>query len=123
MTLHSFTALVSGIRVAISRAQFLASNGAFDMKSTRAKRGQVIVLVALSVTVLLGFLGLATDVGVLWATKRRAQTAADAAAVAGANATLGTDSSGYSTAANDVATLNGFTNGANGTTITVTQPS
>ena len=82
-----------------------------------------MVLVALSVTVLLGFLGLATDVGVLWATKRKAQTAADAAAVAGANATLGSDSSAYSTAATDVATLNGFTNGANGTTITVSQPS
>jgi hypothetical protein len=92
------------------------------MKFVRAKRGQVIVLVALSVTVLLGFLGLATDVGVLWATKRKAQTAADAAAVAGANATLGSDSAAYSTAATDVAALNGFTNGANGTTITVSQP-
>jgi len=79
-------------------------------------------LVALSVVVLLGFLGLATDVGVLWATKRKAQTAADAAAVAGANATLGTQSSSYSAAATDVATLNGFTNGSGGTTITVTQP-
>ncbi|HLI81081.1 MAG TPA: pilus assembly protein TadG-related protein [Candidatus Binataceae bacterium] len=93
------------------------------MKFRRAHRGQIIVLVALSVTVLLGFLGLATDVGVLWATKRKAQTAADAAAVAGVNATLGSDSSGYSTAATDVATLNGFTSGSAGTTVTVTEPS
>ena len=48
------------------------------MKFRRTHKGQIIVLVALSVTVLLGFLGLATDVGVLWATKRKAQTAADA---------------------------------------------
>ena len=92
------------------------------MKPVRAKRGQIIVLVALSVTVLLGFLGLATDIGVLWSIKRKAQTAADAAAVAGANATLGSDSSAYSTAATDVATLNGFTNGTNSTSITVSQP-
>src|SRR5208283_3115149 len=88
----------------------------------KAQRGQVMVLVALSVIVLLGFMGLATDLGVLWAVRRKAQTAADAAAVAGANATLGSDSAAYSTAATDVAALNGFTNGANGTTITVSQP-
>jgi hypothetical protein len=93
------------------------------MKFARAQKGQVMVLVALSVTVLLGFLGLATDVGVLWATKRKAQTAADAAAVAGVNATLGSDSSAYSTAATDVATLNGFTSGASGITVSVTEPS
>jgi len=92
------------------------------MKFGRAKRGQIIVLVALSITVLLGFLGLATDIGVLWATKRKAQTAADAAAVAGVNATLGTNSSGYSTAASDVASLNGFTNGSSGTTVAVSEP-
>ena len=92
------------------------------MKFLRAQRGQVIVLVALSVTVLLGFLGLATDVGVLWATKRKAQTAADAAAVAGVNATLTTQSSSYSTAATDVAALNGFTNGQNNVVVTPSQP-
>ncbi len=93
------------------------------MKFLRAhKKGQVLVLVALAITVLLGFLGLATDVGVLWAIKRKAQTAADAASVAGLNATLGTDGSAYSTAATDVATLNGFTNGSNNTTVSVTEP-
>jgi len=93
------------------------------MKFVRAQQGQVMVLVALSVVVLLGFMGLATDLGVLWATRRRAQTAADAAAVAGANATLGSDSSAYSTAATDVASLNGFTDGSQSTSITVSQPS
>src|SRR5271166_5395832 len=89
----------------------------------KAQRGQVMVLVALSVIVLLGFMGLATDLGVLWAVRRKAQTAADAAAVAGANATLGSDSSAYATAATDVASLNGFTSGSQNVTVTVSQPS
>jgi hypothetical protein len=55
--------------------------------------------------------------------RRKAQTAADAAAVAGSNATLGSDSSAYSTAATDVATLNGFTNNSQSTTVSVSQPS
>jgi Flp pilus assembly protein TadG len=100
----------------------MPKGGHFQMKFLRAKRGQVVVLVALSVTVLLGFLGLATDIGVLWSIKRKAQTAADAAAVAGLNATLGTDSSAYSAAATDVATLNGFTGGSQNTTVTVAEP-
>ena len=79
------------------------------MKFLRARRGQITILVAISLTVLLGFWDWPTDVGVLWAIKRKAQTAADAAAVAGLNATETTDSSAYSTAATDVATLNGFT--------------
>jgi uncharacterized membrane protein len=89
----------------------------------KSQRGQVMVLVALSVIVLLGFMGLATDLGLLWAVRRKAQTAADAAAVAGSNATLGSDSSAYSTAATDVATLNGFTNNSQSTTVSVSQPS
>src|SRR5208283_422657 len=92
------------------------------MKFLRARRGQITILVAISLTVLLGFLGLAADVGVLWAVKRKAQTAADAAAVAGLNATETTNSSSYSSAATDVATLNGFTNGTQNTTVSVTQP-
>jgi hypothetical protein len=92
------------------------------MKFLRAKRGQVMVLVAVSVTILLGFLGLATDMGVLWATRRRAQTAADAAAVAGVNATMTTQSSNYAAAATDVASINGFTNGSNSVVVTPTAP-
>ncbi len=92
------------------------------MHYLRQPRGQVIVLMALSVTVLLGFLGLATDVGVLWATKRKAQTAADAAAVAGVNATMSSEGGSYSTAATDVAALNGFTNGQDNIVVTPSQP-
>ncbi len=91
------------------------------MRPIRKQRGQIMVLVALSVTVLLGFLGLATDVGILWATKRKAQTAADAAAVAGVNATMTTEGANYSAAATDVASLNGFTNGQNNIVVTPNQ--
>jgi hypothetical protein len=92
------------------------------MKSVQKQRGQVIVLVALAMTVLLGFLGLATDVGMLWAVRRKAQTAADAAAGAGLDAVLVGQSSGYSSAATDVATINGFTNGTQNTTVAVSEP-
>jgi len=81
-----------------------------------------MVLVALSVVVLLGFLGLATDLGLLWSMRRKAQTAADAAANAGLNAVDSGSSSSYSTAATDVATLNGFTGGTNGVTVSPSQP-
>jgi hypothetical protein len=81
-----------------------------------------MVLVALSVVVLLGFMGLATDLGLLWSTRRKAQTAADAAADAGLNAINIGDSSSYSTAATDVATLNGFTGGQNSVVVTPSQP-
>jgi hypothetical protein len=92
------------------------------MNSVRVQRGQVMVLVALSVVVLLGFIGLAADLGVLWSVRRKAQTAADAAATAGLNAVDSGDSSGYSTAATDVATLNGFTASTGGATVTPSQP-
>lgn len=91
------------------------------MSILRKQSGQVMVLVALSVTVLLAFIGLATDVGVMWATKRKAQTAADAAAVAGVNALMTTQGANYSAAAIDVASLNGFTNGQNNIVITPNQ--
>jgi hypothetical protein len=46
--------------------------------------GQMLVLTALCMTVLIGFLGLAIDVGVLFHAKRQVQIAADAGAIAGA---------------------------------------
>ena len=48
------------------------------------ERGGVAVLVALALTALLGFAALVVDVGLLWAVRAEAQTAADAAALAGA---------------------------------------
>jgi uncharacterized membrane protein len=42
------------------------------------------VLLALALTVLLGFAALVVDIGLSWAVRAEAQTAADAAALAGA---------------------------------------
>ena len=49
-----------------------------------ARRGQIIILFALFSTILVGMLGLATDLGFAFAQKRTIQNAADAGALAGA---------------------------------------
>jgi hypothetical protein len=82
--------------------------------------GQVVALVALALVVLISFVALAIDLGLMWGTKRRMQTAADAAAIAGALASR--NSQDVTTAADNVASLNGFTDGSNGVTITVANP-
>ena len=101
------------------------------MKKIKGESGQVLIFVALSMTVLLGFMAFATDIGVLLHVKREAQTAADAAAVAGATEALAegnpsTLTTGEWNAAMNDAAQNGFTatsNGAldasTGTTLTV----
>src|SRR3954452_22519230 len=65
--------------------------GAFAMRvmpgwktRLRDESGSVLVIAALSMTALLGFVALATDVGLLFRTRRNVQIAADAAAIAGA---------------------------------------
>lgn len=86
--------------------------------------GQALILSLLTLTILLGFVGLAADVGTLFYSKRQLQTAADAAALAGAS-TLTTNTPALSTittVANNDATLNGVTNGTNGFTVSVTWP-
>jgi Flp pilus assembly protein TadG len=85
----------------------------------RNQRGQVIVLASLAIVVLIGFAGLVIDLGNIYTTRRRMQTAADAAAIAAANTLQSSDSSDYSSAAQSVASLNGFTDSANGVTVTV----
>ena len=56
------------------------------MAPRRGQRGQAIVLVALMLAVLLGFLGLSIDSGRLYVERRQLQTAADSAALAAADA-------------------------------------
>jgi len=55
-----------------------------SIRRMRGRRGQVIVLFAALVVVLLGMCALAVDVGMLYATQARLQNAADAAALAAA---------------------------------------
>src|ERR687897_432860 len=59
-----------------------------------AERGSVAITVALCMTVLLGFAALVVDIGLNWATRTSAQTAADSAALAGASVLL-VDGSGW----------------------------
>ena len=86
----------------------------------RLENGQVLALVTMSMVLLLGFLALAVDVGMLWSERRHMQTAADAAAVAAAVALReGLD---VTTAGRSAATHNSFTNGSStdGNLVTVT---
>lgn len=57
-------------------------------QTLRAERGATMVIVALAMTALLGFLALAIDLGMLYTARSDAQRAADAAALAGASAFL-----------------------------------
>jgi len=86
----------------------------------RSLSGQVMLLVAISLVVLLGLAGLATDAGILWTEKRQMQSAVDAAAVAGV---LAVDRSSDVTAAAKMdAGVNGFTDGTSGVVLTVNNP-
>lgn len=96
----------------------------FLPRSFAASSGQTLIVVAVSLAALLGFVGFATDVGVMLHQKRLAQTAADAAAMAGASqlspiAGQNCLTSGITTAGQQAATQNGFTNGVNGTTVSI----
>ncbi len=91
------------------------------------ERGQVLPLVAVCLTVLMGFAGMSVDVGSLQYDQRQQQTAADGAAVGGAEAlkssTTGCPNSSLaSSAAIADAAENGFTNGSGGVTVTTTNP-
>jgi len=82
------------------------------MKILRDEEGQTLVMVALSLTVLLGFVGLATDVGMMLRQKRIAQSAADTAAIAAAGEAMlegnpTSVTSGMTTAANHDLTMAG----------------
>jgi hypothetical protein len=70
--------------------------------------GQVLIGVAFALVVLAGFAGLAIDMGTLRYQKRLQQTAADAAAVAGASNLTYT---GWTTAGQTASTQNGFPDG------------
>ncbi len=80
--------------------------------------GQSLALVAVGMIALVGILGLAVDMGYLRYVHRQLQTAADAAAIAGAmDVTYGT----WNAAGRGAASENGFPNGGN-TTVTISNP-
>jgi Flp pilus assembly protein TadG len=83
--------------------------------------GGVAVAFALSLTVMIGFGGAATEVGSWLLTRRAMQGAADAAAVSALNA-IAHGGPDYITQAKGVAAQNGWTDGVNGVTVTATKP-
>jgi Flp pilus assembly protein TadG len=98
----------------------------------RDRRGATAVLFGIAATAVLGIVGLGTEGGTWYLTRRNAQNAADAAAYAGAvrlsftQADLGISLANAQTqaraAAVDTATQNNFTTGTSGTTVTAVTP-
>src|ERR1035441_6972764 len=86
------------------------------------QRGFVVVTMLVSMVALLAFLGLGIDVGYEEYVKTRMQTAADAAAMGGAQELRASGSTNLVMAAKGDAAANGFTDGANAVTITVNNP-
>lgn len=89
------------------------------MKRLGGENGQTLIMVAVSLSVILGFVAFATDIGVVLHQKRLAQTAADSAAIA-AGKYLNAGSASAITAGQNDAAANGFTNGSGGVTVTIT---
>lgn len=93
------------------------------MKVFRDENGQMLVFTALTMTVLLGFLALATDVGTLFRARRQLQIAADAGATAAAmDIMYGNTNSQAATDAKDATAADGAVNGNGGTVVTVNLP-
>jgi Flp pilus assembly protein TadG len=90
------------------------------------QRGQVLVIFALATVVLVGIVGLVLDGGAAFAQRRDEQSVADLAAMAAGTAFLNTNSTvDGRTAAGEAAAqyasgLNNYSNGVNGTTVSVT---
>ena len=83
------------------------------------QRGSIAIVFAILLPVLIGFIGLAIDVGYLYYVKLQMQTAADAGAISGAlQVQQGFPGSVSTNAINDVA-LNGFVSGQSSVNVTV----
>ncbi len=88
-----------------------------------SRKGSVLIMGTLTMTVLFGFMGLALDMSYMYFHKRRMQTAADAGALAGAQEILrGNANSAIIASAKNDSALDGFTDAANGVTVTVNNP-
>lgn len=91
----------------------------------RDSRGQILVLTAVALPVLLGIAALALDVGFMYDYRRRAQTAADAAAMSAALHMITNPSAtnaDLTTVARQDASYNGFSDGVNDISVTLHRP-
>lgn len=83
----------------------------------RKEAGQTLVFVAIGLVALMGFAGLGVDMGILRYQKRLQQSAADAAALAGAS-NLASSSGGIISGAQAASAANGYTDNSGGATCT-----
>jgi len=84
--------------------------------------GNIAILTALTLPVLVGFAGLGSE-GALWYyTHHQMQDAADSAAISAATAYSGSSGTSITTQADGVTALYGFTDGSSGTSVTVNRP-
>lgn len=93
------------------------------MQNLRDENGQALVFTVLCMAILLGFMALAIDVGWTFRTRRNAQIAADAAAIAAAldykyNGSI----TSAQTAGQAAATANGVQNGTGGASVAINIP-
>jgi Flp pilus assembly protein TadG len=93
------------------------------MRFWKDEGGQMVPMVAVSLTTLMGFMALAVDVGILFHVRREVQIVADAAATAGAvDFRYNASQASATTAAKAVAAVNGVTDGSHGDVVSVTFP-
>jgi Putative Flp pilus-assembly TadE/G-like len=89
------------------------------MRLRRSRRGQVIVLVCVSLIAMMGMIGVVTDFSFMQHQKNMMQTAADSAALAGAEELRYGD---MVAAGKQDAATNGYTDGASSVTVTINNP-
>jgi hypothetical protein len=93
------------------------------MRFRKDEDGQMLIVAALSILVLSGFLALSVDVGLLFRAKRNLQIAVDASATAGAlDFYYNSSDVSARAAAQAAAAANGLTNGQSGVVVTVNTP-
>ena len=108
---------------AIAVSGYAASRGLLR-RISRDQRGATAITTALVLMVLVGFVGLGTEVGMWYAERRAMQNASDAAAL-GAGFDIyvnGKKSTGIVAAGQADSARNGFTNGTNNVTVAVNYP-
>src|SRR5688572_7585728 len=91
-----------------------APNTVAVRRCRKQEHGASLIMVALVALVLMVFMGLAFDASYMYYCRRRAQTAADAGAIAGAPELLRNTPGEVTTAARKDAELTQFTHGVNG---------
>ena len=88
----------------------------------RSERGSIIILSAVMIVVLMGFVGLALDSGSLFTHRRQLQTAADGGALQGGHELQRGNTSLVNSAALTGTAENGYANGTDGVTVEVYNP-